>query len=107
MKNSPSRLSEDDKNKAENKEKKAAKKETVKEETKEVAVKEEKTVEETKETTEKVDYSKMTVAELKEAAKEEPLLISAKTGEGLDKVKEALARKLPEDLPLVPSRGIW
>ena len=63
-------VSEDDKNKADNKEKKATKKETVKEEIKEVAVKEEKTVEETKETTEKVDYSKMTVAELKEAAKQ-------------------------------------
>lgn len=34
---------------------------------------------------------------IKEAAKEEPVRISAKTGEGLNKVKEALARKLPED----------
>lgn len=34
---------------------------------------------------------------IREATKEEPLLISAKTGEGLDKVKEALVRKLPED----------
>ena len=34
---------------------------------------------------------------IREAIKEEPLLISAKTGEGLDKVKEALARKIPED----------
>ncbi len=34
---------------------------------------------------------------VKAAVKEEPLLISAKTGEGLEKVKEALARKIPED----------
>lgn len=34
---------------------------------------------------------------IREAIKEDPLLISAKTGEGLDKVKEALARKIPED----------
>lgn len=37
------------------------------------------------------------VEAIKEATKEEPLFISAKTGAGLDKVKEALARKLPED----------
>ena len=37
------------------------------------------------------------IATIKEATKEEPLFISAKTGAGLDKVKEALARKLPED----------
>lgn len=34
---------------------------------------------------------------IREKIKEEPLLISAKTGEGLDKVKEVLARKIPED----------
>ena len=34
---------------------------------------------------------------VREATKEEPLLVSAKTGDGLDKVKEALIRKLPED----------
>lgn len=34
---------------------------------------------------------------IREAIKEDPLLISSKTGEGLDKVKEALARKIPED----------
>ena len=37
------------------------------------------------------------VAEIKNLTKEEPICISAKTGEGLEKVKEALARKLPED----------
>ena len=37
------------------------------------------------------------VEAIREAIKEEPLFISAKTGEGLDKVKEALARKIPED----------
>ncbi len=37
------------------------------------------------------------VETVREVIKEEPLLISAKTGEGLDKVKEALARKIPED----------
>ena len=37
------------------------------------------------------------VEKIRTAIKEEPLFISAKTGEGLDKVKEALARKLPED----------
>ena len=37
------------------------------------------------------------VETIKKALKEEPLFISAKTGEGLDKVKEALARKIPED----------
>lgn len=37
------------------------------------------------------------VGAIREAIKEEPILISAKTGEGLDKVKEALARKIPED----------
>ena len=60
-------ISEDDKNKAENKEKKVTKKENTKEEVKEVI--EETTVEETT-TAEKIDYSKMTVTELKEAAKE-------------------------------------
>ena len=44
-----------------------------------------------------VTTNEVLVAAIKEATKEEPLLISAKTGEGLDKVKEALARKLPED----------
>lgn len=34
---------------------------------------------------------------VKELTKEEPLLISAKTLEGMDAVKEALARKMPED----------
>ena len=34
---------------------------------------------------------------IRKVIKEEPLFISAKTGEGLDKVKEALARKIPED----------
>lgn len=37
------------------------------------------------------------VEAIREVIKEEPLFISAKTGEGLDKVKEALARKIPED----------
>ncbi|MBR5565641.1 MAG: [Roseburia sp.] len=37
------------------------------------------------------------VEAIRELIKEEPLFISAKTGEGLDKVKEALARKIPED----------
>ena len=36
-------------------------------------------------------------AKIKEITKEDPLLISAKTGEGLEKVKEALVRKMPED----------
>jgi len=44
-----------------------------------------------------VTIDKRLVEAIKEATKEEPLLISAKAGEGLDKVKEALARKLPED----------
>lgn len=34
---------------------------------------------------------------IREMTKEEPLCISAKTGEGIDAVKEALVRKLPED----------
>ncbi len=34
---------------------------------------------------------------IKKEIKEEPLLINAKTGEGLEKVKEELARKIPED----------
>lgn len=37
------------------------------------------------------------VETIKKAFKEEPLLISAKTGEGFDKVKDALVRKMPED----------
>ena len=37
------------------------------------------------------------LAQIKEAIKEEPLLINAKSGEGLEAVKEALARKMPED----------
>ena len=37
-------------------------------------------------------------AEIKKAIKEEPLFISAKTGEGLDKVKEALARKIEKEM---------
>ena len=37
------------------------------------------------------------VAQIKESIKEEPIMISAKTGEGLELVKEALARKMPED----------
>ena len=36
-------------------------------------------------------------AQIKEVIKEDPLLISAKNNEGLEKVKEALARKIPED----------
>lgn len=34
---------------------------------------------------------------IREMTEEEPLCISAKTGEGIDAVKEALVRKLPED----------
>lgn len=37
------------------------------------------------------------VAQIREAIKEDPIMISAKTGEGLEQVKEALARKMPED----------
>ena len=37
------------------------------------------------------------VAQIREAIKEDPIMISAKTGEGLELVKEALARKMPED----------
>ena len=37
------------------------------------------------------------VAQIREAIKEDPIMISAKTGEGLAQVKEALARKMPED----------
>ena len=37
------------------------------------------------------------VKAIREAIKEEPLFISAKTGEGIEKVKEELARKIPED----------
>lgn len=37
------------------------------------------------------------VEAIRRVTKEEPLVINAKTGEGLDKVKEALARKMPED----------
>ena len=36
-------------------------------------------------------------AQIKEITKEAPLLISARSGEGLENVKEALARKMPED----------
>ena len=36
-------------------------------------------------------------AQIKEITKEDPLLISARSGEGLENVKEALARKMPED----------
>ena len=44
-----------------------------------------------------VTTNEVLVATIRKATKEEPLFISAKTGVGLDKVKEALARKLPED----------
>lgn len=37
------------------------------------------------------------LAEIKKAFKEEALLLSAKTGDGVDALKEALARKMPED----------
>lgn len=46
---------------------------------------------------EDVEAAKQLAAAIKEITKEEPLLISAKTGEGLEVVKEALARKIPED----------
>lgn len=37
------------------------------------------------------------LAQIKEATKEEVLLVSAVTGEGMDAVREALARKIPEN----------
>lgn len=37
---------------------------------------------------------------LREYLKTEPILINAKTGEGIDKVKEALVRNIPEDFEL-------
>lgn len=37
------------------------------------------------------------VEAIKKVTKEEPVTINAKTGDGIDKVKEALARKIPED----------
>ncbi|MBO5069587.1 MAG: [FeFe] hydrogenase H-cluster maturation GTPase HydF [Roseburia sp.] len=37
------------------------------------------------------------IAAIQEAIGEEPLPVSAKTGEGIEQVKEALTRKLPED----------
>lgn len=37
------------------------------------------------------------LAQIKEATKEEALLVSAKTGAGMDAVREALARKIPEN----------
>lgn len=46
---------------------------------------------------EDVEAAKQLATAIKEITKEEPLLISAKTGEGLEVVKEALARKIPED----------
>ena len=46
---------------------------------------------------EDVKAAEQLAAKIMGVTKEKPLLLSAKTGEGLEQVKEALARKMPED----------
>lgn len=49
------------------------------------------------------DLMKFLLGEIKSFLKEEPIFINAKTGEGMEKVKEALVRNIPEgfELPFI------